>query len=186
MCAWRLLQSHGSVWLSEGDDDEGRDIYIFGSDFGRSCQMKASRHRPLSAFVFFFWTGILNGCEVNLPWNQRSLCASSYCTDFWEKERKSLFLSSAWNPGSDSHRRNILGYSLPIIEKAPWLSSSVFAGFSETIMKTFFFKIPLCYWKSYLHKQALLWLGEECGVPFFSSLYIFAKGCLNRSNDAFV
>lgn len=137
VCAWRLLRSHRSVWLSDGDDDEGRDIYIFGSDFRRGCQMKANRHLLLSAFVSFS-TGILNGCEVNLPWNQRSLCASSYCTDFWKTERKCLLLSSAWNPGSDSHRINILGYSLPIIVKAPNFHLLCLHFFSETIKKTFF------------------------------------------------
>lgn len=164
----------------------GRQGYLFfGLGFGKGCQIKVNRY--LRLLFCLFWTQCLRTLVLNLPRSPRNLGASSCCTQtFLRRKSHCLFLRSTWNPGSDAQRMNILGYSVPIIVKAPWLSSSAFAFFSRDNNENIFFQIPFCYWKSYLHKQALLWLREECGVPFRSSLYIFAEACLNRSNDALV
>lgn len=166
-------------------------IFIFLAQiFGRGSQMKASRHFLLSAFISFS-TGIFEWLWSQLATkSEKSLCLFIL---YWllkngEKVSDSeLSLESRLRLTQNKYFRIFPTH----YSESPQLSCSVFALFSETIKKTFFLrkhflKIPLCYWKSYLHKQALLWPREECGVPFFSSLYIFAKGCLNRSNGALV
>lgn len=156
----------------------------FGPEFGRGCQINVNSHLLLLLFLFklSFWINMHSACH----WSQRKLCVSSYGTQTFLR-RKSLPVSENCLesrlrlPENKYFRVFSAHYS-----ESPLTFIFCICILSETIMKTFFFQIPSCYWKSYLHKQALLWLREECGVPFLSSLYIFAKACLNRSNDALV
>lgn len=118
----------------------GRQGYLFfGLGFGKGCQIKVNRY--LRLLFCLFWTQCLRTLVLNLPRSPRNLGASSYCTQtFLRRKSHCLFLRSTWNPGSDAQRMNILGYSVPIIVKAPWLSSSAFAFFSRDNNENIFFR----------------------------------------------